>query len=28
VRPPHIHFKIAAPGFRSLTTQLYFGGDP
>lgn len=28
IRPPHIHYKIAAPGFRSLTTQLYFDGDP
>ena len=28
IRPPHIHFKVAAPGFRSLTTQLYFAGDP
>jgi protocatechuate 3,4-dioxygenase beta subunit len=28
VRPPHIHYKIAAPGYRSLTTQLYFDGDP
>ena len=26
-RPPHIHFKVAAPGFRSLTTQMYFEGD-
>lgn len=25
-RPPHIHFKVHAPGFRSLTTQMYF--DP
>ena len=23
-RPPHIHFKAKAPGYRSLTTQLYF----
>lgn len=27
-RPAHIHFMLAAPGFRSLTTQLYFDGDP
>jgi protocatechuate 3,4-dioxygenase beta subunit len=27
VRPPHVHFKIAAPGFRSLTTQMYFEGE-
>jgi protocatechuate 3,4-dioxygenase beta subunit len=25
-RPPHIHFKAKAPGFRSLTTQLYLRG--
>ncbi|MBY0371567.1 hypothetical protein K2X33_12840 [bacterium] len=25
-RPPHIHFKVHAPGFQSLTTQMYF--DP
>lgn len=25
-RPPHIHFKVHARGFRSLTTQMYF--DP
>ena len=22
-RPPHIHFKAFAPGYRALTTQLY-----
>jgi catechol 1,2-dioxygenase len=27
-RPAHIHFKISAPGYRPLTTQLYFKGDP
>lgn len=26
-RPAHIHFKITAPGFDTLTTQLYFEGD-
>ncbi|HLP49628.1 MAG TPA: T9SS type A sorting domain-containing protein [Chitinophagales bacterium] len=26
-RPRHIHFKIAPPGFATLTTQLYFEGD-
>ncbi len=26
-RPSHIHFKISAPGFSTLTTQLYFQGD-
>ncbi|QOJ22385.1 MAG: protocatechuate 3,4-dioxygenase [Gammaproteobacteria bacterium] len=24
IRPPHIHFKIAKPGYRALTTQMYF----
>lgn len=23
-RPPHIHFKISKPGYRALTTQMYF----
>jgi catechol 1,2-dioxygenase len=27
-RPSHIHVKVSAPGYRSLTTQLYFEGDP
>jgi protocatechuate 3,4-dioxygenase beta subunit len=27
-RPPHIHFKITKPGFRQLTTQMYFPGHP
>lgn len=27
VRPPHIHFKVAAPGFRALTTQMYWEGE-
>jgi len=26
-RPSHIHFKITAPGFPTITTQLYFQGD-
>jgi hydroxyquinol 1,2-dioxygenase len=26
-RPAHIHFMIAAPGFRTLTTALYISGD-
>ncbi len=26
-RPSHIHFKISATGFNTLTTQLYFQGD-
>jgi catechol 1,2-dioxygenase len=27
-RPAHIHVIVSAPGYRSLTTQLYFAGDP
>jgi protocatechuate 3,4-dioxygenase, beta subunit len=27
-RPPHIHFKVARRGYRELTTQMYFAGDP
>lgn len=27
-RPRHVHVKLAAPGHRALTTQLYFPGDP
>lgn len=27
-RPSHIHFKITPPDFDTLTTQLYFEGDP
>ena len=26
-RPPHIHFRVVVPGFRSLTTQMYFAGE-
>jgi catechol 1,2-dioxygenase len=26
-RPAHIHVKVTAPGFRPITTQLYFEGD-
>lgn len=28
IRPPHIHFTVHAPFNPSLTTQLYFAGDP
>ena len=28
VRPPHIHYKVRAPSGRSITTQMYFSGDP
>jgi len=27
-RPAHLHFLVSAPGHRTLTTQLYFEGDP
>ncbi len=27
-RPAHVHVTVTQPGFRSLTTQLYFEGDP
>ncbi len=27
-RPQHIHFKVSQPGFKALTTQMYFRGDP
>ena len=27
-RPAHLHFMIQAPGYRKLTTALYFAGDP
>jgi len=27
-RPGHIHFKVSCQGFRLLTTQIYFEGDP
>jgi protocatechuate 3,4-dioxygenase beta subunit len=27
-RPAHIHFKVTAPGHRTLTTQVFFPGDP
>lgn len=26
-RPPHMHWTISAPGFKTLTTQTYFAGD-
>ena len=26
-RPAHVHFKIAAPGYKTLTTALYIAGD-
>jgi catechol 1,2-dioxygenase len=27
-RPAHLHLTVTAPGYRPLTTQLYFKGDP
>jgi protocatechuate 3,4-dioxygenase beta subunit len=27
-RPAHIHFKVTAPGHRTLVTQVFFPGDP
>jgi len=27
-RPAHLHIQISAPGFESLTTSLFFNGDP
>ncbi|MEZ0095286.1 catechol 1,2-dioxygenase [Streptacidiphilus sp. EB129] len=27
-RPAHLHFKVSRPGYRTLTTQLFFSGDP
>ncbi|MDL9935301.1 catechol 1,2-dioxygenase [Gordonia sp. ABSL1-1] len=27
-RPAHMHFKVSAPGYELITTQLYFPGDP
>lgn len=26
-RPPHVHFKVVAPGHRNLVTQMYFAGE-
>ncbi len=26
-RPAHIHYRVAAKGFRTLTTQMYFAGE-
>jgi len=27
-RPAHIHYRVSAPGYRTLVTQLYFKDDP
>lgn len=26
-RPPHLHFRVTAPGFEELVTQMYFAGN-
>jgi protocatechuate 3,4-dioxygenase, beta subunit len=26
-RPPHVHFKVIADGYRTLTTEMYFAGE-
>jgi protocatechuate 3,4-dioxygenase, beta subunit len=26
-RPPHVHFRVIADGYRTLTTEMYFAGD-
>lgn len=26
-RPPHVHFRVVAPGYRTLVTQMYFEGE-
>jgi len=28
LRPKHVHFKVTPPSGESLTTQMYFAGDP
>ncbi len=28
LRPPHIHYQVHGPSGRSITTQMYFAGDP
>ncbi len=28
MRPAHIHLKVFADGYRDLTTQIFFAGDP
>jgi catechol 1,2-dioxygenase len=27
-RPAHIHFRVTAPGYREIISQIYFKGDP
>lgn len=28
LRAPHIHYRVASPGYKTLITQLFFEGDP
>ena len=28
MRPAHLHFKVAAPGYRTLITHIFVAGDP
>lgn len=28
LRPAHLHYRVSAPGFRTVVTQIYFEGDP
>lgn len=28
LRSPHIHYRVACPGYKRLVTQLFFEGDP
>lgn len=28
IRPPHIHFRVSALGYKELITQMYFAGNP
>ncbi len=27
-RPAHLHYRVSAPGYRTVVTQIYFQGDP
>ncbi len=28
LRPAHLHYRVSAPGYRTVVTQIYFQGDP
>lgn len=28
LRPAHLHYRVSAPGYRTIVTQIYFQGDP